>query len=194
MALDHKIARLVYAIEDPDIQLARSTAYDYLAAFERLMIVEVQQAWSTHLRSRAALRTAPRTHFVDPALAVAALGESTESLIRDLNVFGFLFESLAIRDLRIHADPLGGSVMHYRDSDNLEVDAIVTNGDSWGAFEVKLGDANIDEAARKLVAFAQKIDSSRIGAPAFLAVITGTGFGFTRPDGVVVAPIGALGP
>ncbi len=194
VALDHKIARLVSTIDEPDIQMARSTAYDYLAAFERLMIIEVQQAWSTHLRSRATLRTAARTHFVDPSLAVAALGASPASLVTDLNTFGFLFESLAVRDLRIYADALSGTVMHYRDSDQLEVDIIVSTDDRWAAFEVKLGDAGIDEAARKLLTFAGKIDSSKVGQPAVLGVITGTGFGYTRPDGVVVVPIGALGP
>jgi len=194
VALDHKIARLVDSITEPDIHLARSTAYDYLAAFERLMIIEVQQAWSTHLRSRATLRTAPRTHFVDPSLAVAALGASPDSLVRDLNAFGFLFESLAVRDMRIYAEPLGGSVMHYRDSDQLEVDVIVTTDREWGAFEVKLGDSAVDGAAQRLLAFAQKIDSNKVGPPAVLGVITGTGFGYTRPDGVVVVPIGALGP
>ena len=194
VALDHKVARLVHSIDEPDIQLARSTAYDYLAAFERLMILEVQPAWSTHLRSRATLRTAARTHFVDPSLAVAALAASPASLVSDLNAFGFLFESLAVRDTRIYADALGGSVMHYRDSDNLEVDIIVSADDRWGAFEVKLGEAGIDEAARKLLAFAKKIDSSKVGEPAVLGVITGTGFGYTRSDGVMVIPIGALGP
>ena len=194
VAMDHKVARLASSADGDDSPMARTTAYDYLGAFERLMVTELQPAWSTHLRSRARLRTAPRTHFVDPSLAVAALDASPVQLLRDLNAFGYLFESLVIRDIRIYSDPLDGTVTHYRDGDGLEVDVIVSTADRWGAFEVKLGTAQIDEAAAKLLAFANKIDTSRMGSPAVLGVVTGTGYGYTRPDGVVVIPVGALGP
>lgn len=193
-AQDHKVARLATETDGDDAPLARTTAYDYLRAFERLMIVELQPAFSTHLRSRTTLRTAPRTHFVDPSLAVAALRASPAGLLKDLNTFGFLFESLAVRDLRVYADASDGAVHHYRDSDDLEIDIIVTAADRWGAFEVKLGQGQVEEGAQNLLAFAAKVDIGKVGEPAVLAVITSTGFGYTRPDGVMVIPIDALGP
>jgi hypothetical protein len=127
-------------------------------------------------------------------LAVAALDASPAQLLRDLNTFGYLFESLVIRGIRIFSDSLDGTVTHYRDGDGLEVDVVVSTADRWGAFEVQLGAAQIDEAAAKLLAFANKVDTSRMGSPAVLGVVTGTGYGYTRPDGVVVIPVGALGP
>lgn len=193
-ALDHKVARLVAEADGEQPPLARTTIYDYLAAFDRLLITETVPAFSTHLRSRATLRTAQRTHFVDPSLAVAALGATSRSLLADLEAFGFLFESMVVRDMRVYSDPMDGGVHHYRDSDDLEVDIIVTTPGAWGAFEVKLGVGHIDEAAATLTAFAKKVDTSRVGSPAVLGVITATGFGYTRPDGIVVIPIGALGP
>ena len=159
------------------------------------MILEVQPAWGTHLRSRARLRERPRTHLVDPSLAAAALDASPTRLVRDLNTFGLLFESLAVRDARTYADALDGSVYHYRDSDDLEVDLIIETRDgTWGAFEVKLGPGQVDRAATTLLRFAAKVDTDKVGAPAVLGVITASGYGYTRPDGVVVIPIGAFGP
>ncbi|GAB2688829.1 DUF4143 domain-containing protein [Thalassiella azotivora] len=192
-ACEHKVARLSAEAEGDEGPLARTTAYDYLAAFERLLLLETQPAFDTHLRSRARLRTAARTHFVDPSLAVAALGATPAALLADLNTLGLLFESMVVRDLRIYADPLDGTVHHYRDSDGLEVDAVVSTSAGWGAFEVKLGVGQVEEAAAGLTAFAAKVDTSRVGAPAVLGVITSTGYGYTRPDGVVVIPVGALG-
>jgi predicted AAA+ superfamily ATPase len=140
------------------------------------------------------LRVAARTHFGDPALAVAAVGGSSRSLLRDLNAFGCLFESMVIRDCRIYCDPIDGAVFHYRDSDELEVDIICEAPGAWGAFEVKLGIDGIDQGAASLLKLAEKVDTSKVGDPAVLGVITATGYGYTRPDGVVVIPIGALGP
>lgn len=194
IAVDHNVARLTKEADGDESPMARTTAYDYLNAFERLMVTELQPAWSTHLRSRARLRTAARTHFTDPSLAVAAVRASPKSLLADLNAFGYLFESLVVRDCRIYSDPIGGSVYHYRDSDDLEVDIIVESGEAWGAFEVKLGVSQVDEAATNLLAFARKVDSSKVGDPAVLGVITGSGYGYERHDGVVVIPVGALGP
>ncbi len=193
-ACEHKVARLSAEADGDDGPLARTTTYDYLAAFQRLLLLETQPAFDTHLRSRARLRTAARTHLVDPSLAVAALGATPAALLADLNTFGLLFESMVVRDLRVYADPLDGTVHHYRDSDGLEVDAVVPTPVGWGAFEVKLGSAQVENAAATLTAFAAKVDTSRVGAPAVLGVITATGYGYTRPDGVVVIPVGALGP
>ena len=109
--------------------------------------------------------------------------------------FSYLFEALVVRDLRVFADVVDGTVQHYRDSDDLEIDAVVTAGDGrWAAFEVKLGQADIDTAAAHLLAFARKVDTTKIGEPATLAVVTASGYGYTRPDGVVVIPAATLGP
>lgn len=172
------------------------TVRDYLAALDRLMVVEDQPAWSPHLRSKAQLRTSPKRHFADPALAVAALRASPQALRRDLRSLGFLFESLVVRDLRVHAQAHGGVVHHYRDNKGTEVDAIVDTGDGrWAAFEVKLGGTeSIEAAAAALVRFRGRIDTERMGSPAALGVIVATGYGYMRDDGVAVLPIGALAP
>src|SRR5690606_31271080 len=170
---------------------------EYLASLERLMVVEDVPAWAPHLRSRSILRSAAMRHFVDPSLAVAALRATPERLLREINWFGLLFESLAIRDLRIYAQANDAAVRQYRDNTGLEIDAIVeTAAGAWGAFEVKLGQAQVDEAAANLRKFAQRVDTSLCGRPATLAVLVGvgTGYGYVRPDGIAVIPIGALGP
>jgi uncharacterized protein len=179
----------------PDGPLKDDTVREYLGALERLMVVEDQPAWAPHLRSKHRLRTAPKRHFVDPSLAVAALRATPDRLLRDLNLLGFLFESLVVRDLRIYAQAADAQVSQYRDSGGLEVDAIVESGDGrWIAFEVKLGQGQIDDAAASLLRFAARIDTARCGSPALLGVIVATGYGYRRKDGVAVIPIGALGP
>lgn len=173
----------------------RETVTDHLAALERLWVIEEQPAWSPHLRSRARLRSASRRHFVDPSLAVAALRGSADRLLADVAWFGTLFESLVIRDLRVYSQPLDAQVLHYRDNTGLEVDAVVECADGrWGAFEIKLGSGGVDAAAATLSRFAAKVDQEANGAPAFLGVITGTGYAYRRSDGVLVVPIGTLGP
>jgi predicted AAA+ superfamily ATPase len=170
------------------------TVSSYLGALGRLMVVEDVPAWNTHLRSSHQLRTSPTRHFVDPSLAVAALRATPDTLLADLNFFGLLFESLVVRDLRVYAQSLDGAVYHYRDQTGLEVDAIVDTGERWGAFEIKLGTNRIDEAASHLTTFAGRIDTTKRGPAAVLAVIVGTGYGYVRSDGVHVIPIGSLGP
>jgi hypothetical protein len=191
-------ATLKSLAEDSDAPEAGVASYEtvssYLVALERLMIVENVPAWNTHLRSSHQLRTSPTRHFVDPSLAVAALRATPDTLLADLNFVGLLFESLVVRDLRVYAQALDGDVYHYRDQTGLEVDAIVDMGESWGAFEIKLGTNRIDEAAAHLTTFAGRIDTTKRGPAAILAVIVGTGYGYVRPDGIHVIPIGALGP
>jgi uncharacterized protein len=190
------ITKLAADTAEADDALARNTIYDYLDALERLMIIEDQPAWKPHLRSRWQLRVTPRRHFVDPSLAVAALGASPERLLRDLNYFGLLFESLVIRDLRVYAQRSDATVAYYSDNSGLEVDAIVEPHDGrWAAFEVKLGgDKLIEEGAANLLRFAQQIDFEKSGPPARLGIIAATGYGFVREDGIAVIPIGALRP
>jgi len=184
--------------EDPDAEgPTRPTVMRYLDALERLMLVEDQPAWVPHLRSRTRLRGKPKRHFVDPSLAVAALGASISVLRRDVEALGLLFESLVIRDLRVYAQRHGGEVFHYRDHNDLEVDAVVTTASGeWAAFEVKLGTAeSIEEAAGNLLRFASsRVDTKRMGEPSRLAVVTATDVGYVRRDGVAVIPLGALGP
>ena len=194
-AMEQKVARLTAEASAEGDPIARTTSYDYLAALGRLLVLEEQPAWSTHLRSRARLRRASRTHLVDPSLAAAALRAGPDRLLADLNTLGLLFESLVVRDLRVYGGPLDAEVCHYRDSSGAEVDVILQAADgAWGAFEVKLGSGDVDAWAAKLLRFAADVDTSRVGEPAVLAVVTATGYGYTRPDGVVVVPIGALGP
>ena len=175
--------------------IGEDTVRGYVDALERLMVVEPQPAWAPHLRSRSRLRQGPKRRFVDPSLAVASLRATPERLLTDLEWFGFLFESLVVRDLRVYAQAADAEVFHYRDNTGLEVDAIIEAKDGrWAAFEVKLGQAAIDEASASLRRFADRIDTKKCGEPALLAVITGNGFGYVRPDGVAVIPIGSLGP
>ena len=179
-----------------DGPLRGETVSAYLDALERLFVVEDQPAFSTHLRSRSRLRRSPKRHFVDPSLAVAALRSNPTRLLADLETFGFLFESLVIRDLRIYAQANDAEVYHYRDNTGLEVDAIVEAGDGrWMAVEVKLGAGHpVDVGSSALLRLRGRVDTSKIGEPAALVVITGTGYGYTRPDGVTVVPVTALGP
>ncbi len=178
-----------------DGPLTRDTVREYLSALERLMVIEDQPSWAPHLRSKSILRSAPKRHFVDPSLAVAALRGSPERLLKDLKLAGFLFESLVVRDLRVYAQAIDGAVLQYRDNTGLEVDAIVELGDGrWAAFEVKLGGGLIEEGAASLRRFAERVDTERCGEPEALGVIVATGYGYTRTDGVSVIPIGALGP
>jgi predicted AAA+ superfamily ATPase len=181
---------------DPGTEpLKKHTVGEYLAALERLFVIEDQPPWQPHLRSRSVLRKSAKRHFVDPSLAVAALGADPPALIADLNLLGFIFESMVVRDLRIYSQPMGGEVRQYLDNKGLEVDAIVQVADSWAAFEVKLGGEDpIEKAAANLKKFADDVDTSKSGAPALLGVIVATGYGYARKDGVQVIPIGALGP
>lgn len=176
--------------------LNRTTASDYLRSLERLFVVEDVPQWPTHLRSRAALRGAPKRHFVDPSLAAAAVGADPARLLRELSALGFLFESLVVRDLRVYSEANHAEVYHYRDAANLEVDIIVAGRDgTWMAAEVKLGGVRaVDDAARTLRRLRDKVDTDRMGAPAKLAVITATGYAYDRPDGITVLPITTIGP
>ena len=200
-SLGRSVAQAVKAVElakdvgGEDGPIAKETLSAYLTALDRLHLLDNSPAWLPHMRSRARLRTAPVRYFVDPSLGPAALGIGTSELMADLNALGRHYEALVIRDLRIYAQPLGARVESWRDSNGNEVDAIVSIGPNrWGAFEVKLSPDAVDEAAAALLRFKANVDTSRHGEPACLGVITTTGAGGLREDGVHVIPIGCLGP
>lgn len=171
------------------------TVYSYITALKRIFVIEDMAAWNPNLRSKTAIRTSDTRYFIDPSIAVAALGLGPADLLADLNTFGLLFECLAVRDLRVFAGSIGGSVYHYRDKDGLECDAVVhlRNG-SYGLVEIKLGgDSLVEEAARNLKKLAAKIDTTKMPAPSFQMVLVGSGkYAFKRKDGVLVIPIGCL--
>ena len=180
-----------------DGPLKDHTALEYANALGRLMVIEDQPAWAPHLRSKSILRNAPKRHFVDPSLAVAALRASPKYLREDLELFGFLFESLVVRDFRVYAQAADADVYHYRDNTGLEIDTVVATGAGpWAAFEVKLGgEARIEEAAANLLKFRNRVDTQRCGDPAALAVVVGSGtYAYRREDGIWVLPIGVCGP
>lgn len=172
------------------------TIRSYLSALERVFVLEDQPAWAAHLRSRSRLRKSPKRHFVDPSLAVAALRSGPDRLRADPASFGLLFESLAVRDLRVYAQAHDAEVHHYRDNTGLEVDAVIETADgAWMAAEIKLGgEGAIEEGAGNLLKLRERVNPDRTGPPASLVVITGIGHGYARPDGVVLVPLTALGP
>lgn len=171
------------------------TINNYIEALKKLFVIEDMPAWNPNLRSKTAIRTSDTRYFIDPSIATASLGLGPKDLISDLNTFGFLFETLCIRDLRVFSEAIGGSVYHYRDKMGLECDAVIhlRNG-SYGLIEIKLGgDALIEEGAKSLITLSQKIDTIRMKSPSFMAVVTGTTkYAFRRDDGVYVIPIACL--
>lgn len=167
----------------------------YLSALRKIFVIEDMPAWNPNLRSKTAVRTSDTRYYVDPSVGVAALGLGPNDLINDLNTMGLFFETLCIRDLRVYADALDGTVYHYRDKNGLECDAVVhlRNG-SYGLVEIKLGGEKlIEEGAKTLKALSAIIDTSRMKAPAFRMVLTGVGdYAYKRTDGIFVVPIGSL--
>ncbi|MCL2467209.1 MAG: DUF4143 domain-containing protein [Micrococcales bacterium] len=175
--------------------LSTNTIAVYLAALRRLYVVDDQEAWAPAVRSKAAIRTSPVRRFCDPSIAAALLGLTPDTLVVDYSTFGLLFESLCVRDLRVYAEALGAGVFGYRDSRDLECDAIVEWPDGrWGAIEVKIDPRHADAAADTLLTVNRLVRSQHGGPPAFLAVVTATGFAYRRPDGVYVLPITCLAP
>lgn len=173
----------------------KEALYGYLNALKRIFVIEDSPAWNPNLRSKTAIRTSDTRYFVDPSIAVAALGLGPTDLVNNLELMGLIFENLCIRDLRIYADALDGSVYHYRDKTGLECDAVIhlRNG-SYGLVEVKLGgDQSINEGAESLLKLTSKIDTEKMKKPAFLMVLCGVApFAYKREDGVFVVPITCL--
>ena len=174
-------------------EISRPTLDSYLNTLEKLFVLEYIPATNLNIRSKVSLRTKPKLGFVDPSIATAVLGLAPQDLIQDLRYFGFLFENLCMRDLKIYSQLIDGDITHYRDSNDFEVDAILRTQDGkWGAIEIKLGAGYIEEAARTLLKFKEKIDTEKCGEPSFLMVLTGSTYSFKREDGVYVVSIGSL--
>ena len=171
------------------------TVHTYIEALKKIFVIEDMTAWNPNLRSKSVIRTSDTRYYVDPSIAVASLGVGPEDLINDLNTYGLFFETLCVRDLRVFAESLDGSVYHYRDNTGLECDAVVhlRNG-KYGLIEIKLGgDTLINEGAENLKKLAEKIDTAKMKNPSFLMVLTGIGqYAYKREDGVLVVPIGCL--
>lgn len=175
--------------------ISDDTISSYLDVLNRLFVIEDMPAWNPNLRSKAAIRTSLTRYFIDPSIATAALGISPNDLINDLNTFGFMFETLVARDLRIYADALKAKVYHFRDSNGLECDMVIHRRDGlYGLCEVKLGGPNnIEAAANSLKTVAANIDTTKMPAPSFLMVLTAVGpYAYRRKDGIYVIPIGCL--
>ena len=179
-----------------DELLSDSTVYSYIKALKEIFVIEDSVAWNPNLRSKTAIRTSDTRYFTDPSIATAALGLGPNDLINDLNTLGLIFETLAVRDLRVYAESLNGKVYHYRDKNNLECDAVVhlRNG-SYGLIEIKIGGSElVNDGAESLKTLSDKIDTTKMKKPSFLMVLTGIGeYAYKRPeDGVLVVPIGCL--
>jgi predicted AAA+ superfamily ATPase len=180
-------------LEATDITISDKTISTYINALRRIFVQEDLPAWSPSVRSKTAIRTSAKRHFVDPSVATAVLRTNPEGILKDFNYFGFLFEALCTRDIRVYTQTLDGDVFHYRDKSGLEADLIVRLRDGrWAAIEVKLGKNQIDEAAKNLLTLKSRIDEAKMGKASFLMVITGGQYAYRRSDGVLVAPLGCL--
>ena len=178
-----------------EINFSDDTVSSYIKALKSIFVIEDSNSWNPNLRSKAAIRTTDTRYFLDPSIACAALGIGPQDLENDLNTFGLLFENLVVRDLRIYADAIDGKVYHYRDNLDLECDAVVQlrNG-KYGLIEVKLGGEKlISEGIKSLNKLEEKLDTTKMKAPAFKMVITGVGkFAYKNKDGILIVPIGSL--
>jgi hypothetical protein len=180
-------------IEATDITVSEKTIALYINALRRIFVIEDLPAWSPSLRSRTAIRTSPKRHFVDPSIATAVLRMNPEGVLNDFKTFGFLFESLCTRDVRIYSQAIDGDVFHYRDKSGLESDLIIKLRDGrWAAVEVKLGNKQVEEAAQNLLTLKSKIDAEKMGEPSFLMVLTGGQYAYRRNDGVWIVPVACL--
>ena len=181
--------------ENYNTEVSEATVASYINALKKIFVVEDMPAWSPNLRSKTAIRTSDTRYFVDSSIAAASLGIGPKDLLADFNTYGLLFETLAVRDLRVYAEALDGHVSHYRDRNGLECDAVVhlRNG-KYGLVEVKIGgDTLIEEGVKNLKKLSQKIDTDRMNEPSFMMVLTAIGdYAFRRSDGVWIVPIAAL--
>lgn len=174
-------------------KVSRPTLDDYLKTLERLFVLEYVPATNLNLRSKTTLRLSPKLELVDPSIVIASLGLTRDDLVNDLNFTGFIFENLCYRDLKIYAESINADLFYYRDNKDFEVDFILkTSNGRWGAIEVKLGAGQIEEAAKNLIQFKEKVNLNKEGEPLFLLVLTASELSYVRNDGVYVVSIGNL--
>ena len=182
-------------INNDSFSLDTDTVFSYINALKKIFVVDEVSAWNPNLRSKTAIRTSDTRYFIDPSIVTASLGLGPDDLINDLNTFGFIFENLCVRDLRVYAESINGDLYHYRDSSSLECDAVIhlRNG-SYGLVEIKLGgDKLIEEGVENLLKLKNKLDTSKMKKPSFLMVVTATGdYAYKRSDDVYVVPVGCL--
>ena len=193
IATPASVQTILNDVEATETSISDKTVSTYYNALRRIFVVEPLPAWSPSLRSKTAIRTSPKHHFADPSIATAVMRINPDALLRDFEYFGFLFEALCTRDMRIFAQHNDGDVFHFRDKTGLEADLIVQLRDGrWGAVEVKLGNKQIEEAAKNLLKLKNKIDTDKMQKPSFLMILTGGQFAYCRKDGVLIVPIGCL--
>lgn len=187
--------KLLQDICENDASCSINTLFSYLSALRKIFVIEDMPAWNPNLRSKTAIRTTDTRYFVDPSIATAVCGIGAGDLINDLRTFGFFFETLCVRDLRVYAQALDGEVRHYRDKNGLECDAVIhlRNG-KYGLIEIKLGgDTLIEDGVKSLLSLSGKIDTGKMPAPSFMMVLTATGnYAYTRKDGVIIVPADML--
>ncbi len=190
------IDTIVEDIRNNDTSITRATVNSYIEALKKIFVIEDLSAWNPNLRSKTPIRTMNTRYFIDPSIAAAALGFGPGDLMNDLRTFGLMFETMAIRDLRVYADAIDGNVYHYRDKNGLECDAVIhlRNG-NYGLMEIKLGGEKlIEEGCKSLLKLASKIDTDKMKEPSFLMVLTASGdIAYQRKDGIYVVPISTLG-
>ena len=193
ISCEAKISTILNDLKENDEALSHVTIDLYINALKRIFVIEDLPAWSAKLRSKTALRTTAKRHFIDPSIATASLRATPKRLLSDFNTFGFLFESLCIRDLRIYAESIDGKAYHYRDKNGLEIDAIIQLEDGrWGAAEIKMGAGEIQNASENLLKLKKIIDTDKMSEPSFLMVLTGTEYAIQQKNGVWVVPLGCL--
>ena len=183
-------------IKEKDAQdIDANTVTSYLDIFKRLFLTDNQPPFASNVRSSVRVRQAEKRHFADPSLACALLKLTPEALLNDLETLGFMFEALCERDLRIYAESFGGTLYHYQDYKNREIDAVIELPDGkWAAFEIKLGANQIDQAAANLKQIQREFEEDKKAVPpSVLCVLCGlSNAAYQRPDGVFVIPITAL--
>lgn len=188
------MATILKDVNGENLPISDTTVSSYLKYLNDIFVIDELSAWSPSLRSKTAIRTSPKRYFADPSIAAAALDVSPDDLIKDFKTFGFVFEAMAIRDLKIYAEANGAHLFHYRDKNDFEVDAIIHFGNGkWAAIEIKLYDDDaIEKSCKNLIKFKDNVNNQKMGEPTFLMVLTGTKNAYRREDGVFVVPIGCL--